>query len=291
MVVTEQDDRNIKEHLEFLLGKDLFIKNEQNACPHCDSKKIIKYGNYKNGQRYKCNICGRTFCNRTFTPFYYSKKNPTIWLKYIELMLEQNTLKICSEKLNIDIGTAFYWRHKILNSLINIREAKKLNNYIEMTKISIKENFKGSRNAPKEEREKIWTIIAADSENKTLARPVCKKVWNYESFNKLIYSKIDENAYLEAYGDRFIWSVGRKHNKDKEIKMDKNNILKDYFKKIAIFMKGYRGVASKYLTNYLYWITLYSVPKEFNSISLLYRILKENNFIKNREIRMNKLSF
>ncbi len=30
-------------------------------CDHCSSSEVIKYGKYKNIQRYKCKCCGKTF--------------------------------------------------------------------------------------------------------------------------------------------------------------------------------------------------------------------------------------
>lgn len=285
MVITDMDYNNIASHYEEILGRDLYKNKEVNACPHCDSNKIIKYGNYKNGQRYKCNICGRTFCKRTHTPFYYSKKNPGIWLKYIELMLENNTLKGCSEKLEIDISTAFYWRHKILNILMKVREPNKLETYIEMAKVLMKESFKGSRNAPKEEREVLWTIIAADNEEKIVARPICKSRWDYKAFNKIIYSRIDKASYILGRGDRFLWSIERKHNKGKTPISDEDNILIHYFRGIKKSMIRYYGVATKYLTHYLYWITIFSVQNNFDAISLLYNIIDRFSYIRNKDIK------
>lgn len=284
MVILDTNYKNISDHLEYLLGKDLFNNKKVDNCPHCDSYKIIKYGSYKNGQRYMCKMCGRTFCKRTFTPFYYSKKTPSLWMKYIELMLQNNTLRECSEKLEINIGTSFYWRHKLLNTLMQIREPNKLNSYIEMAKIFMKENFKGSRRVTKIERETIWTIIASDSEDKVIARPICKSRWDSNAFNKIIYSRIDSDSYIIGHGDRFLWSIERKHNKGKKI-VEENNILKSYYLEIKRSMMRYYGVASKYLVHYLYWITIFCVKQAFDSVALLYRLISMNSYIKNKEFK------
>lgn len=289
MVILDKENEKLENKLEELLLEDLFAKAKDKGCPHCQNGKVIKYGNYKNVQRYMCKICGRTFSKRTFTPFYYSKKSPSLWVKYIELMIENNTLKECSEKLDIDLGTAFYWRHKILNSLMKVREPNRLDKYIEMAKIYIKENFKGSRMPKQEERETIWTIIAADSEEKIVARPICKVRWDINAFNKIIYSRISKDSYLIGRGDRFLWTIERNHNKGKEVIVNDENILMDYFRTIKIGMRRYYGVATKYLTHYLYFLTIFCVEKSFDALSLFYKLIVQSSYIENKEFKKMQL--
>ena len=92
------------------------------------------------------------------------KKNSETWVKYIELMLQRKTLNECSKELGISLPTAFYWRHKILFSLSKVKEAEKLENNIHISKILIKENFKGERQIRNKERKNVWNVIAMDSE-------------------------------------------------------------------------------------------------------------------------------
>lgn len=284
MVITDVDYRDIYEHFDELFSRSLF-NNKVNTCPYCDGNNIIRYGNYKHGQRYMCKICGRTFCNRTATPFYCSKKNPSTWIKYIELMLQNNTLKECSEKLCINIGTAFYWRHKILCALMEFRKVNKLENYVEMSRLLIKESYKGSRNAPKEERKILWNIIAADNNEKILACPLCKSRWDLKAFNKKVYSKIDKESLVIARGDRFLWAIERKHNEGKKVVIDEENILKVYFREIKKSMRRYYGVATKYLTHYLYFITIFCVKKTYKSLDLLYKLINLRTYNKNNDFR------
>ena len=38
-------------------------------CPRCRSESVIKYGSYREYQRYRCKNCGRTFNDKTGTIF------------------------------------------------------------------------------------------------------------------------------------------------------------------------------------------------------------------------------
>jgi transposase-like protein len=38
------------------------------VCPHCAGTHIVKDGNARGLQRYKCRACGKTFCALTGTP-------------------------------------------------------------------------------------------------------------------------------------------------------------------------------------------------------------------------------
>ena len=85
-------------------------------CPYCNNKNFIKYGMYKNLQRYKCkdDIFGKTFTKEIYDKFRYSKKFKENYSKYFNLLNEGLTLRECANKLNITIVTAFFWRHKFL---------------------------------------------------------------------------------------------------------------------------------------------------------------------------------
>ncbi|SIS20350.1 Transposase zinc-ribbon domain-containing protein [Natronorubrum thiooxidans] len=42
-------------------------------CPRCQSESVIKYGSYREYQRYRCKNCGRTFNDKTGTIFAHAK--------------------------------------------------------------------------------------------------------------------------------------------------------------------------------------------------------------------------
>lgn len=72
-----------------------------NKCPYCKSKEIIKYGMYKNIQRYKCkdDMCGKTFTNEIYNKFRYSKKFRENWQEYFKLLTKGFTIRECASNL------------------------------------------------------------------------------------------------------------------------------------------------------------------------------------------------
>lgn len=202
-------------------------------------------------------------------------------------MLKRKTLDECSKELGISLPTAFYWRHKILFSLAKVKEAEKLENNIHISKILIKENFKGERQIRNKERKNVWNVIAMDSGENIISRPISIGIWNIENFNKLFYEKIDKDAYINAYLDRYLDVIAKKHNgSDKSrINIELSEVLKNYNKTFKNFLKGYRGVATKYLVHYLYLVNIFVITFEISSLDLIYSLNIYDSYIKENEIK------
>ena len=96
-------------------GTTVENKKELNRCPHCQSKKIIKYSYYKDTQRYKYKSCNGTFIPTRGTLAHNIKKRDK-FSEYSKIIIEKSLRSIdyMSKKLNISIPTSFKWRHKIL---------------------------------------------------------------------------------------------------------------------------------------------------------------------------------
>ena len=290
----EVTDTN-NERLETLLLDKLFKVEDIKECPHCMGTFVIKYGNYKNGQRYLCKDCGKTFSKRTNTPIYYSKKKLSLWVDFIELMLNKETLRNSSNELKIGLTTSFYWRHKVMHALMPLNQPNKLKDTVEISKILIKENFKGDRNPPNRERDLFWIITAADSNERILTCPIGKNRWDKKSFDKLVYSRIEKQSYLSSFGDRYLGLIEREHNKDKMMKEQKNQnmylregILKKYINEVGATLFKYNGVATKYINNYLSWIKVYSVKNNLSSFDMIKNLSRYGDYIRREDLKLMK---
>ncbi|MCR4943915.1 MAG: hypothetical protein K5986_05580 [Clostridium sp.] len=60
-------------------------KDSKLICPHCHNKYIAKNGKNKNVQRYLCKSCKKSFAQSTHTPIFSSKKDISLWMKFISL--------------------------------------------------------------------------------------------------------------------------------------------------------------------------------------------------------------
>ena len=98
------------------------------CCVHCGEKNVVRFGTFEvnNGlakikrQRDRCKACKKTFTETNKTPIYRAKK-ANRWLKFIECMLNDLSLRESAKKLkDITHTTLFYWRHKILSAIAQI---------------------------------------------------------------------------------------------------------------------------------------------------------------------------
>ena len=130
--------------------RKMFLKSIKNIsihktdrCPHCNSTSFVKNGKKDNKQRYICKDCNKTFSDTNNTILFSSKKDITVWQKYIHCMIEkyplQKTAKIC----DICVDTAFNWRHKILDALQNMMSEVELNDIVEADETLMSISYKG----------------------------------------------------------------------------------------------------------------------------------------------------
>ena len=140
-----------KEVKDFESLKKAIIKNNPSPlpdrynCPHCQSINIVKNGNVRCIQRFKCKDCGKTFSYTTNTILYKSNKSIETWEKYCECFLHKFPLRKCAEVCGISLDTAFNWRHKILDALQNMQSDTTLKGIVETDETFFPISFKGTK--------------------------------------------------------------------------------------------------------------------------------------------------
>ncbi|RXT04280.1 IS1 family transposase [Ammoniphilus sp. CFH 90114] len=101
---------------QVVLGQVKEQRQTSISCPHCESPIIVRYGKYRDRQRYKCKECDRTFNDFTNTPLH-GTHFPDKWIKFLECMIEGHSLQLSALILGVSYVTLFYWRHKIIHAL------------------------------------------------------------------------------------------------------------------------------------------------------------------------------
>ena len=292
---------NYENYIEKIVKSQIYSsrKSVTNSCPKCGCSHYIKYGKFKEIQRYRCKECGKTFSLVTNSIWSYSKKKPYKWVKFIEFMLEKKTLEYCADKLKISINTAFYWRHKVLHAMTFTKIPDSLTGKIHMIKISTKENFKGNKHIDTDVREKVFVVSARGKEDSILCLPVCKKRWDINKFNDKVYKRIDPKSIIIPYVDRYVHVIAKKHNE--KVKVDKkeiddrklrsNCIAGDFDKLISNFylvckswFSPFYGVATKYLKRYFCWLIIYNLKKKFTNMGLFKELILGQFYIKEEDI-------
>ncbi|RKD21769.1 hypothetical protein BEP19_14195 [Ammoniphilus oxalaticus] len=97
----------------------IFKQKQQHKCPHCASVTVVRYGKYRDRQRYKCKECCRTFNDLTNTPLHYTH-SPYKWIQFIYSLICKQTLAFSSSDVDICYSTAYFWRHKIIHALAHV---------------------------------------------------------------------------------------------------------------------------------------------------------------------------
>lgn len=270
-----QEDVNFEKlegHFGKLLKCDIYKNRCIDECLYCKSKNYIKFGTYKGIQRYRCKECEKTFSKTTKSMWSYSKKQPEVWVKFVELMLQKKSLRACAKILKINIRTAFIWRHKIMRELTSDVMAEHLEGKVFIAKTIEKENFKGCRKITVLERKNIWIVEARDRRDSMIAMPVCMQFWNEDNFNKIIYSKITEDSYIVPDNDRYMMNIAKNHNKGIVLNSKLEKSVRNFRRNLRNWIGIFRGVATKYLEGYLSYFVLFNLYKKFNSLDFTYNL-------------------
>ncbi len=255
---------------------DKFIKekrlkeNNVDKCPHCDSDKILKRGmNIKKQQKYQCKNCDKYFSKSTNTLFSSTKKSMDKWELFIHLMFSNfYTLRTLAKDVGISLPTAFYWRHKVLNTvkqnMKNIRLKGKIVSDETYFKRSYSGNYKNKRMLDKItagniegklrglSRQKVCVLTSMDSNGNCFIKPVQVAKIQLPSLFKYLSKIISHGSFLIT---------------------DKEKSYKSFCKKLGFKLKQYKNERIYDENgNFLYF---YSDNKELNRINSLHSRLKQ----------------
>lgn len=243
-------------------------------CPHCDSKKLSKWGVSKQGiQRFKCKSksCNKTFTATKGTPVYRLRKKDK-WLKYTELMWSGTSVRQSARLVGVNHKTAFKWRHRFLNNP-TFRPVAELQGIIEADEAFMPLSFKGQKIPPHIKaqdatgRKRVQSAIAQalDRRGEVAFSVIGKKTKkNLKTFLKPILSSdsvlcTDANRSYKSIVKELSGKLKLEHiilNASANIKTQGvyhiqtlNNFIMDW----KTWIKRFRGVATSYLPRYLAW--------------------------------------
>ena len=242
-------------------------------CPYCSSNKICKNGFTGKAQQFRCNACKKNYSIRTNTIFFHTRKSIQLWQEYIELFSQGLALRKIVEKMDnkINLKTAFYWRHKILEVMKSFDNHDKLDGIVEADETYFNESQKGSRNVkgrkPRKRgfsseyrqaglsHNKVCVLTALDRNKHSFNKPVGYGKVNREQV-AILQHRIKDNSILITDGDKSYKVL--KDVKLKQLKFGKPQSkvyhlsnINNFHSKLKQFMSRFNGVATKYLDNYV----------------------------------------
>lgn len=114
---------------------------ELRLCPHCCSWHVVRNGQARGLQRYKCRDCGKTFNALTGTPLARLRKREK-WLDQTQALGDGLSITKAAERLQVARSTAFRWRHRFLSLPRGIK-ARELSGIVEADETCVLKSCKG----------------------------------------------------------------------------------------------------------------------------------------------------
>lgn len=244
------------------------------VCPKCGQKHIQKFGKCKNQQRYRCKDCGKTFTEYTNTIFSSTKKDYSLWLKYLDLMMKGTSLYNISKELDISVVTAFHWRHKVLNAIKKYNAKNKVNGVVEADETFLLYSHKGHHIEGIQPRtrggvsyyrglskEQVGVLVAIDRNKNTIAEIYGRGRVSVQGIENVLGGKIAKDSVLVTDSCKSYIKFAENHNLQlKQIARGKHkngeyhiNTVNAYHKGLKQFLMKFNGISTKYLNNYLNW--------------------------------------
>jgi transposase-like protein len=123
-------------------------------CPRCGAARTHRWGTFQDRQRYRCAGCRRTFSDLTGTPAAYTKRL-ALWPALGALLADGVSVRRTAAILRVHPCTAFRWRHAILRALREC-DGEVLTGWIEFTSLRFMFSEKGSRDLRRPARRRGW---------------------------------------------------------------------------------------------------------------------------------------
>lgn len=256
------------------------------ACPHCGSVAVRRFGRYrpagaggKARQRYQCKDCGKTFGDLTFSPMsrtHYPEK----WAPFFEYMVQGLSLRKIAKLLDIHVSTAFYWRHRILTGLRRIAPPA-LDGIIEADETYMLESLKGknqvkklgTRKARKRggcatkrgiSREQVCVLVVVDRNKNVVSQTAGYGRISHKEVDTVVAPYMGEVTCLCTDSASCFKTFSRKKGIDHEVLNIKQGVrvkkgifhiqnVNSYHSRFKDWVLRFKGVATKYLDNYLFW--------------------------------------
>ena len=292
--------QNLKEALAKFSFSD-FIESsrfsEGYTCPRCKSKNVIRNGKKNGKQRYFCKDCKHNFMDTSNSIAYKSKYDVSVWSNYIDCMLAGMSLRASARKCGIHFKTAFYWRHKIFNSLKENLDKITLSGIIEADETFILKSYKGNHKKSKD--------FVMPRKSKKRGTPARKRGLSKEQI--CVSCMIDRNGsmFSRIAGDGRI-TTNQLHNVVQGLEITPGSTLvtdkasayvkfaetynlelialksgyeyvrgiyhiqhvNAFHSKLKSFLRGFNGIATKYLQSYLNWFVWIYKHSEMNVVSM-----------------------
>ena len=304
----------IVENSKNTTSKVVRYTKENSVCPFCCSNQIVKNGKTKNKiQTYKCKDCQKRFNDLTGTLFAHSKLNMQQIELYFQCLNNNSTLRDIAEILNINLKTAFLYRHKILDILTNINAKTTLHGQIEADEYYTSINLKGTRkDMPRASKPRkshggskrgisnhqVCVASAVDEKDNIYLSIVGTGPITTEEVKTAFKRRIESSAILitdcKSSYEKFAKSQKIKLEQIKSGTYVNSNgyslgNINSLHSNLEQFLSKFRGVSTKHLNGYLSWFAFSKLLKYTSELLERSKKFMDTTIIQKTSITVNNL--
>jgi len=264
------------------------------GCPHCESERVIRWGQTNGMQRRRCKDCERTFTPLTGTPLAHLRRRDR-WAQYVESMRQGETLAQAARRCGIHINTAHRWRHRFLKGTTQLQA--RLVGIAEADETFLPRSAKGQPELLKQwgrparkrggmattggrsHQERIAVWVARDRAGGTFAR-VTEKM-DAASLKPLLREAVEPDAVLCSDGwssyraaaaqlgirhERILFQRGERVRGPFHVQNVNN-----YHGRWKGWMRRFNGVSTRYLQHYVSWFRILDAHSDTHDSRYLLR--------------------
>ena len=248
------------------------------CCPRCGNERCYRHGFANDLQRYRCCACGRTFNDLTGTPLARLRLKGK-WLAYSQVLLDSLPVRKAADRVGVHRNTAFRWRHRFLH-WVKLDRPAALNGIVEADETFLLESQKGSRTLERPPRrrggraakrgissELDCILVARDREGRTIDAVTGRGALTAAQLERDLLPSLDRQALLVSDSHAAYRAFARKHRIAHETVNVRARVrvrrlgnlaihvqnVNAYHQRFKSWLQRFRGVASRYLPNYLGW--------------------------------------
>ncbi len=280
LALTKEGKREFLDNLyEFLNNNRLTALDYQRIkilstapiCPRCKCEYVSKAGVHNGRQVYKCKNCKYQFRETAKSLVYHLHKYPLI-LDYLKCMLEGKSLRACASEVGISLPTSFRWRHKILAAIQGLEGGINFSGITEADELLLQYSEKGRRYKSPEEKEQamktvhpnVAVLVMTDREGNLLFKHTGENRVQNSQIKEELKRRVSENNLIcfkpnDEFKQAVMESLSKKvivRRKTKGLAIYSVNVAEKKITNFLVWMMRFRGVATKYLQNYLMWFVV-----------------------------------
>jgi transposase-like protein len=254
------------------------IRSKERSCPRCASPNWHRHGHANDLQRFRCRDCGRTYNDLSGTPLARLRLRGK-WLDYLGTVLESKSVRKAASRIGVHRNTAFRWRHRFLE-WGKLDRAPHFNSIVEADEMFLLESQKGARKLGRParrrggvatrrgiSREHDCILVARDRSGNTIDAVTGRGALKVAQLERHLLPRLDRQALLVTDANAAYRAFSRRHgiahqtvNLSAGVRVRPGiegaihvQNVNAYHSRFRAWLARFRGVASRYLPNYLGW--------------------------------------